>query len=473
NEAPSAAELPPIRDFITQEQSTLDALNAHIEQLVSRRDATVDSIRRHVAVLSPTRRIHADVWCEIFSWVAFTRKVGDQEIPCPRWRLAHICRSWREITLSSPLLWSTVDIVQPAWNVSVLDTHPMPMIQCQLLRVSNAPLDVSLDIWHANEAEMALLDVLMSHSHRWGTFNVCIRHVSGVRDVLLRLENIRGRIPQLRTFDLSLKFSYYYGEEPCNFLSVAPALRKVSLMDHRPSCLPRFNLPWAQITHYRGAFKKDMQLDILSAARNLIECDLSFRDTYSPPSYDVGTMVTLPHLRRLRFDVREEADFLNHLSAPLLQEAHIRGQLDPILPFVQRSETLTKLVIQDAYSNNPDTIPGILQTSPNLETLIYMPLDPEDSEPVWLAMTVSDHKLDLCPHLEFLGWTWDGQVALEPLFGMIQSRTTSDDWLTVRLLVETQVQEHEIGERFRAVDTLGLDIDVSSVQDSRDLVGEW
>ncbi|KAJ7620130.1 hypothetical protein FB45DRAFT_717990, partial [Roridomyces roridus] len=105
NEPPLDAELPLIRDFIAQEQSTLDDLNARIEQPVSRRDSTVESIGRHVAVLSPARRVPADVWREIFSLLSFTRKVRGREISYPPWRLGHICRFWREVASSSPLLW--------------------------------------------------------------------------------------------------------------------------------------------------------------------------------------------------------------------------------------------------------------------------------------------------------------------------------------------------------------------------------
>ncbi|KAJ7620174.1 hypothetical protein FB45DRAFT_1062541 [Roridomyces roridus] len=483
NEPPLDAELPSIRDFLSQEQSTLDALNAHIEQIVLRRDATLESIREHVAVLSPARRVPADVWREIFLFVSFAREVRGNEIPCPPWILGHICRSWREVALCSPLLWNFVEIARPRSKVPlrIQHTYPMSMIQSQLLRASSAPLDVSIDFWHGDTAELALLDQLMSHSHRWRTLNVSIKEESAVTNVLHRFKNVRGRIDQLRTFDISVDCGLYNGEyeEQCDFLSVAPALQQVFLTNRNCLCGPRFNLPWAQIAYYEGTFSKDTQLDILSAARNLIECSLSFPDSCFRSSADASRMVTLLHLRLLRIGVSEERDFLNHLSAPSLQEVQITGELDSLVPFAKRSETLTKLVIQDTYSFNPDTVPGVLQACPNLETLIYIPLEPDSStfdelKPVWLdSLTVTDPNRDLCPDLRFLGWTWDGEATLEPLLGMIKSRTTSDDWLTVGFLCQTQAQERRVGEKLQAPDILGLDIEVLTVQESEDLVGEW
>ncbi|KAJ7620147.1 hypothetical protein FB45DRAFT_1006798 [Roridomyces roridus] len=379
NEVPLDAELPSIRDFISRAQSTLDALNAHIEQLVLCRDTTAERIRQHVAVLSPARRVPADVWREIFPWVATYR---------------HVCRSWREVSLSNPLLWNTFEIVRPS---PLSDTHPMPMSKSQLLRAPSVPLNVSLDLWHGDMAETALLDELMSHSHRWRTLNIRFR-VDRATDVLLRLKDVRGRISQLRTSELSIDSRQSDGEqaEDCDLLSVAPSLRKVSLTNGRTSSPSlRFHLPWAQMTHCDGKFSKDVQLDVLSAACNLIECCLAFTDPDSPSFAAVARTIILPHLRRLRV---QRADFLHHLTAPSLQQVRTGVNIDSLLPFIHRSKcNLTKLVITQCWSENPDTIPSVLQASPNLETLIYIPDSPEESTPIWLSMTMSPPTFDLCP----------------------------------------------------------------------------
>ncbi|KAJ6447803.1 hypothetical protein C8R47DRAFT_999689, partial [Mycena vitilis] len=115
NEPPLESEVPFIHKAIADAQGRIQPLDEQIGSLKaqihdlpaalfqfrSRRDEVAENVRRHQSVISPIRRVPAELICEIFLAVS----LPDDAVNKPPWYLGHICRSWREYALAYSCLW--------------------------------------------------------------------------------------------------------------------------------------------------------------------------------------------------------------------------------------------------------------------------------------------------------------------------------------------------------------------------------
>ncbi|KAJ7925597.1 hypothetical protein B0H13DRAFT_2569433, partial [Mycena leptocephala] len=135
NDVPLEADIPSIRNIISEGQSRERALTAQmaaleaeilrlegaikrlkrqrsesITQLKQRRTETMNYIRQHHAVISPVRRVPPELIAEIFALTLASPRAWDAKdmMKQPPWRLSQICRSWRYTALSFPPLWSSI-----------------------------------------------------------------------------------------------------------------------------------------------------------------------------------------------------------------------------------------------------------------------------------------------------------------------------------------------------------------------------
>ncbi|KAJ6595108.1 hypothetical protein DFH09DRAFT_1357841 [Mycena vulgaris] len=402
NDVPLDAEVNTLQKLVADGQDRVHALNAQIDnlratlaQLVQERTEILDVVRDHKVILSPVRRVPPELLCEIFVLLSpHTRRIGAEQIKQPPWYLGQICRLWRDAALSYPLLWTGIEIRFPdgLWSKPG-EIYPSSMIETQLLRSAQAPLEVTLDFDFDPDPD--LLHSLCLHSDRWRTLYLS---VAGLRPnaALGLLPLSQGRLSLLESLELTF---YHDAQEelltPSYVFATALNLRKVILTD--PRLLrgsPPLIIPWRRITHYRGTYTTRRQLEILRDAPGLLQCGLGFVN--HDASGDEQS-VTLPVLRRLYIELPW---ILNHLTAPALEGLVLDYfSLDPILTFVQRSSCqLTTLVLLSC------TISGAASILQNIPTLAYVHItnDPGDRQkPQFLfdAMAVSTPRSMLCPDL--------------------------------------------------------------------------
>ncbi|KAJ7778438.1 hypothetical protein B0H16DRAFT_1301369, partial [Mycena metata] len=97
------AELAASGDAISQLESTLSALQAKHAELAS-------EISQYDSVLSPVRRLPPEIVGEIFLYFTpvmhHDSELGKREGVNLPWKLGHICRFWRAVSLSMGQLWS-------------------------------------------------------------------------------------------------------------------------------------------------------------------------------------------------------------------------------------------------------------------------------------------------------------------------------------------------------------------------------
>ncbi|KAJ7252150.1 hypothetical protein B0H12DRAFT_966372, partial [Mycena haematopus] len=148
NYCPLDEEVLEIESLLVQPLSRLQDLDDRIadlqkvvDELTEERTNVKIYVDAHRALLSPVRRLSLDVLQEIFVACLPTHRncvMSASEAPV---LLGRICSSWRNISLSTPRLWSSLHIVEPA------RIEYLPKIReqkhAQLLEVTKAWLERS------------------------------------------------------------------------------------------------------------------------------------------------------------------------------------------------------------------------------------------------------------------------------------------------------------------------------------------
>ncbi|KAJ7044955.1 hypothetical protein C8F04DRAFT_1067155 [Mycena alexandri] len=402
NNLPLDSDIPFIRAIVRDGETQVDALNEQIHDLVQRRDRAAEHVRQHRAILSPVRRLPPELLCEIFELSSNDKG--------PSWHVGHICRSWRHTALSYPPLWSSIAIS------STLSLETMTSIQTQLLRSANVPLDI---YWGSDridhDTHSSWSDVVLPYSRRWRTLHIH-NHRSRVGG-LDWLRPVKGRLDQLK----ELTITSCNGTDMPDVFTTAPNLRRVFLTDAKFSYTSQpISITWGQITHYRGVYALERQMEILNAAQNLLFCDISF--FYNTP-LDPTTPIILPRLRGLSLQM---AFFLSKLTTPVLETLVLHNAKEvylSVLPsFIQRSScTLNKLVLK-RYTNDP----GLIAILRDLPALVYLLLEPIPNE-LFKAMSLTGASSDLCPKLTTIicGYWGIHSLPQKDFFTMARSRFQS------------------------------------------------
>ncbi|KAJ7767710.1 hypothetical protein B0H16DRAFT_1520525 [Mycena metata] len=245
-------------------QSQIDNLNATLAQSLQRhKDAKLHALQHH-CILSPIRRVPPELISEIFDRVCG----GDVGKRLP-WYLGHISRSWRHTALALGYLWSSITVELHWAKTDVL----LASLEEQLRRAAHVPLDVHFpDV--RTDMDGPLLDLILQHPRRWSSRGLNrgkrLPHQTAVLDWLHPVE---GHLEQL----VRLEVPHCWITIPGIF-STAPRLREVILTDHNLSeSSSSILIPWQQISHYRGTYRSECQLEILEQSPNLLECALGFR----------------------------------------------------------------------------------------------------------------------------------------------------------------------------------------------------
>ncbi|KAJ7724954.1 hypothetical protein DFH07DRAFT_854492 [Mycena maculata] len=172
NIAPSDSQCQTIRELLVgphQEIANLTdeivATQALLEALAQRRAALEEFVSAHLALVSPIRRLPADVMQEIFVACLPSGQnsvMSEQDAPL---LLCHICNAWRSLALSTPRLWASLHIVLPSMDEmpSINET-----VNGWLSRSGILPLSISVAAPRRFEYDLStLLQTLIGFSPRW------------------------------------------------------------------------------------------------------------------------------------------------------------------------------------------------------------------------------------------------------------------------------------------------------------------
>ncbi|KAJ7721417.1 hypothetical protein B0H14DRAFT_3007699 [Mycena olivaceomarginata] len=392
-----------------------------------------ENLENHWAISSPVRRVPAEILCEIFFLtLPWTRRVGNLDVEQAPWRLGLVCRQWRTTALGLPRLWSSIAL----YSSLAKAVHPPTMVETHLDRSANTPLTVTLnceDDKFKAFSFSACFNLVSLHSMRWETVRLDLHQsFGGPLAFFTHLRTVNGKLPILRTLEITESLSSpSHSDNPSlrgDMFSIAPRLREVLIstaggyrLDWLP--LPNIQLPWAQLTRLRGAYRSHE--DVLQALRScpkLVECGITLLGRHFVPLGD-SPHLPLPNLRHLSVNNR---DFLTFITAPSLQELWISGEaiyhLDEL---IQRSScTLVKLVIHRC--SQPSDLIDILRAIPTLTTLFVLISEKAIARGLFDALKIRGDPTDICPNLTHIAAGGSEGFGINTFVDMVETRWYGD-----------------------------------------------
>ncbi|KAF7330802.1 hypothetical protein MVEN_02419400 [Mycena venus] len=336
NYCPSDEEIPQIKDLLTEPcirlkhlDDEITAMRQALDNLIGERDTLIEFVEAHKALMSPIRRLPFDIIEGIFAACLPTHRIcvmSAQEAPVI---LGRICSSWRNISLSTPRLWSRLHIVEP-----VIPQLPVP------LSPSNRRL---LEAQTAHR--LRRLEVTNTWLGRSGECPLSISLESNLdpplqSSALQTLSPLTAKdVPLLQ----HLQISHSWDDINLDWILAVlrgPSLARLSLSGSiaNPLDLP---LRWNELTElflfpsWNARHRQTCQvvMDILSTCPKLRTCGMLVHHSPEAPLSD--SVVECPFLHTLDLLCLDDTPahtsgrLLTQLSLPNLQEFKLRGQQDP------------------------------------------------------------------------------------------------------------------------------------------------
>jgi len=366
NQPPSATDIPVINDLISAPLEKLDRLDseiARLETVIANRKQERDDVQKYVdahkRLLSPSLRLPPEILSEIFIRCLPEGRNPICSLSDAPLLLGLVCRSWRDVSLSTPHLWSSIHV---AFSKSIYVAPTMGAkrhgVKAWLDRSGSLPLSFSIfgnshfrhDIGAADpeqkqETEMfydhlkQLFQYFIQQTHRWQ--NVELRLNRAFANVLGEAITDSGNLDWQMSLLDSLTFHLLaISTEDINSswvskLLAAPHLRHLSIGSNIPHVLKHLEQPnpnLQQLTvHWHGTVTGSLQshdvLPLLSRHAHLRVCclDIFVPDDSQPVAFDSNLITSLPFLRKLSlnftvgYNSRIDHALFSMMSVPALR----------------------------------------------------------------------------------------------------------------------------------------------------------
>jgi F-box-like len=418
NYIPSMAERQEIAEYVTTVNEELSELNTKITemrtalmQVTRTRDRLQTAVNQHQALISPLRRLPPELLQVIFVWCLPSHRNAVMHASEAPVLLGRVCSEWRQISLSTPEVWSSLHIVPPNINFSNLTfskarfKRKRELIEMWLGRSGACPLNISF-VWFASDSEDAiklcasLLEALIPMCGKWQMldFQVPLKMLKPftgltVKDVPLLegLSLMDNRTPL--GIDVVDKWpeSLMFAESAVNLKSFTLTFFSGGLR------LP--SIPWHQLTTLYlesniSFFFQDSRemLSTFAQCAHLQNCTLKFplSHTASVPAFETLNLpITLPRLQVLCLDGDQHLQNTFHMSntlinlcAPKLRKLEIFGRsgrpegnvapepLVAIRMLLERSKCPLEILTVEAMSLLPEEFISCLKLVPTLVELV-------------------------------------------------------------------------------------------------------
>ncbi|KAK7461786.1 hypothetical protein VKT23_008218 [Stygiomarasmius scandens] len=187
-----------------------------------------DSLKRCQAecetLLSPIRRLPPEILSQIFDYHCqipislegwnSNKWADDLVVDAPALSLSQVCSFWRELSLSTPILWSSLRI-NLQWHMGY---GPIQLLNLFLHYSGSTPLNLQVMLGYG-DTNSVIFDSLVDFSHRWQTV---VLECTG--------ELLPINFPTQKRFPLLTSLSWKYGYLPdLHFFQCSNTLRHLSV----------------------------------------------------------------------------------------------------------------------------------------------------------------------------------------------------------------------------------------------------
>ncbi|KAG7439371.1 uncharacterized protein BT62DRAFT_924767 [Guyanagaster necrorhizus] len=226
-------------------QNEIASIQSSLQRIQEKYDHTVTDLSHKKSLLSPIRRVLPDVLLHIFNLAAEDSEIC---ISSPPFILRSVCYTWRVLVLSSPSLWSKVNINLTKYLGETSESYNSKnrlLLRTAFSLSRNCPLRMSIRVVGTSpEAWALMINYIAPTSQRWKSLSLRVYDSASI----FGLSNISGRLPMLESLDLNL-----YNSHPRNYFHAAlsrifrsvPLLRSVKIAGN---IFAELSLPLHQLT---------------------------------------------------------------------------------------------------------------------------------------------------------------------------------------------------------------------------------
>jgi len=259
----------------------------------------------------------------------------------PPLRLSHVCSAWRSLSLSTPSLWSTMQVILDAWR-----TSPIFDFLLSISQPYNAPLNLIIRMfsgvrwWSSSDPGIKPLKSLTAHSHRFSQLTLQV-HPSIYRHPVFF--HIQGNLPLLSSLCVltlenpEAESAGYADPDVGDLFLDAPKLRefRTNLSDLRLIRLPGGQL--SKISLELSHHTAEILSRCLFFCTNLEELELETSESDEEISFGVPG-VTAGGVQTLRLGINSSSGdsgkgdnfaiarlVFGMLTLPRLEKLHITG----------------------------------------------------------------------------------------------------------------------------------------------------
>jgi hypothetical protein len=201
NTIPTNDEAARIGDSISADQPHLEALAAEIARLDEEYAESVELTRLRSSVISPIRRLPAELILEIISFAMdidpYNTGVSGIDTNAGPWMYAKVCHLWRAVVNGCPKLWSRLDVEFGVGQPKVKPT----IVKEALKRSQQCLLTIRLvAVTPFASVAKEVLDLLYAHSRRWQNVKLSLKTTL---PMIKMFQRFQGRLPVLRSLDFT------------------------------------------------------------------------------------------------------------------------------------------------------------------------------------------------------------------------------------------------------------------------------
>ncbi|KAJ7462113.1 hypothetical protein FB451DRAFT_1562674 [Mycena latifolia] len=398
-----------LRKIVADTTAEIDHYQSLLQKLLTKRDSAqleLDSIVYPVLTLPPEITAEIFVDCLPTSRTDCEWNAADpQEAPM---LLSHVCRTWREIAIGTPALWTTMDL-------EIRDIESADIFKMWLSRTGALPLSVKLEISGDLEDDTTggIFVTFAEHSRRMQSLELEIS-VYHLQD--MDIADDQWCFPMLQLLNVCVFDAGDYnlrddsGVPSIEIFRNSPLLCEVSLSVAPPSF---FSFPWQQLPKFTSRLSTTADcLEMLRFSPSLTECSFEpfgIAEDLTEVTHRSLQSLTLFETPLSGRDSICGLDILLSLTLPALHTLQILDfklleddDWDIFISFLYRSSPLQKFTLRLDDATEFDTI--ILLSMPKL-------VDLEIWNPTTAFITNLCHQFDLSDpsflpqlqHLAFLG----------------------------------------------------------------------
>ncbi|PBK64148.1 hypothetical protein ARMSODRAFT_474887 [Armillaria solidipes] len=265
-----------------------------VAQLMRRKEQLERSLSRRKSLLAPVHHLPRDIILEIFRWAAHRPKNSLDVTEGVR-PLGQVCGWWRDIVLTSPVLWSVI-ILNPPYT-----QHSVDILTRHFRRSAEFPLWIAVKVGDsANDGRV--FDMVIQNSGLWKMMDL-----SAPSKGLAKLSSISGNIPLLEELYVSTEWKKPFSTDA---VSSAPSLRRVDLEMMKISQLP---VNAGLLTHFSGTFRRLADIQYIVQIPTLVEILIMISDDPDRPLESDGLLPI--RMEKLQFLSVNDVRILDVLTA--------------------------------------------------------------------------------------------------------------------------------------------------------------